>query len=395
VDRGVPALERPMSEYQYYEFVAIDRPLTAKEQNELRAVSTRGRISASSFVNDYQWGDLKADPRDWMRRYFDAHLYLANWGTRRIALRLPKSLLDPALAATYCVGHSASSASTGEHVILDLHSEDEDGDEEWWEDEGALVSIVPVRAELATGDTRLLYLAWLLCVQNQELDEDSLEPAVPPGLAELSGPLRSLASFLRLDDDLLETAAQVSAPLTRKAPSAAAITKWVRNLPTADKDQALVRLLRGDGVHLRAELLRQYSGGATVNAAGGGRTVGELLAGAQTRWTARQRQAEKRKAAEQARREAAAAAAREQRLDELAADPERVWQRVAELIATKKPKEYDAAVALLADLQALGERDGRRKAFRGRIHQLCQEHARKQSLLDRLERAGLYVSPPV
>ncbi|GAA1505626.1 hypothetical protein GCM10009827_019090 [Dactylosporangium maewongense] len=381
-----------MSEYQYYEFVAIDRPLTATEQNELRAVSTRGRISASSFVNDYQWGDLKADPRDWMKRYFDAHLYLANWGTRRIALRLPTSLLDPALAATYCVGHSASSVSTGEHVILDLHSEDEDGDEEWWEDEAALASIVPARAELAAGDTRLLYLAWLLCVQNQELDEDSLEPAVPPGLADLSGPLRSLADFLRLDEDLLETAAETSAPLTTKAPSAAALTKWVKHLPAADKDQVIVRLLRGDGAHLRAELLRRYGGGAPIEPAGGGRTVGELLAGAQRRWAARERQTQERKAAEQARREAAAAAASEQRLDELAADPEQAWQRVAELIATKKPKEYDAAVALLADLKALGERDGQRKAFRGRIHQLCQAHARKPSLLDCLERAGLYVS---
>jgi hypothetical protein len=51
-----------MSEYQYYEFVAIDRPLTAKQQDELRAVSTRGRISSSSFVNDYQWGRPEGRP---------------------------------------------------------------------------------------------------------------------------------------------------------------------------------------------------------------------------------------------------------------------------------------------------------------------------------------------
>ena len=30
-----------MSEYQYYEFQAIDRPLGAKEMSELRAYSTR------------------------------------------------------------------------------------------------------------------------------------------------------------------------------------------------------------------------------------------------------------------------------------------------------------------------------------------------------------------
>ena len=378
-----------MSEYQYYEFVAVDRPLTADEQSELRAVSTRGRITASSFANDYQWGDLKADPRKWMERYFDAHLYLANWGTRRIALRLPVQLLEPDVAATFCVGDSASSWATDEHVILDLRSEDEDGDEEWWEDEGALASIVPVRAELAAGDQRLLYLAWLLCVQNQELDEEDLEPTVPPGLGQLSGPLRSLVDFLRLDKDLLSTAAQVSAPLTTRAPTAAALTKWVKQLPEADKDEVIVRLLRGDGAHLRAELLRRYGGGAASATVAGGRTVGELLTGAERRWAERQRVAEERKAAERVRREAAAAAAREQRLDELSVDPEGAWQRVAELIATKKPKEYDAAVALLAYLQALAERDGQRKAFRGRMHELRQEHARKPSLIERLERASL------
>ena len=42
-----------MSEYQYYEFQAIDRRLTAKEVSVLREFSTRARISPTSFVNDY------------------------------------------------------------------------------------------------------------------------------------------------------------------------------------------------------------------------------------------------------------------------------------------------------------------------------------------------------
>jgi hypothetical protein len=378
-----------VSEYQYYEFVAIDRPLTAAEQGELRRVSTRGRITASSFVNEYEWGDLKADPRQWMERYFDGHLYLANWGTRRIALRLPVQLLDPELAATYCVGHSATSWTTDEHVILDLWSRDEDGDEEWWEEGAALASIVPVRGELAAGDRRLLYLAWLLCVQNDEVDEDEMEPPVPPGLATLSGPLQSLAGFLRLDENLLEMASEASAALDSRAPSTAELTEWVQRLPEADKNQVLLRLLRGDGAHLRAELLRRYGGGAADAVQGGGRTAGELLAGAELISAEQRRLADGHAAAERARQEAAAAFAREQRLDALAADPERAWRRVDELIATKKPREYDEAVALLVDLKALGELDGLRKAFRGRMHQLRQEHARKPSLLERIERAGL------
>ncbi|MGI5191086.1 hypothetical protein ACQEVI_23300 [Promicromonospora sp. CA-289599] len=82
-----------MSEYQYYEFLAIDRPLTAEQQAAVRELSTRAQISATSFMNEYDWGDFKGDPLQLVRRYYDAHLYYANWGTRRLILRLPATAL--------------------------------------------------------------------------------------------------------------------------------------------------------------------------------------------------------------------------------------------------------------------------------------------------------------
>ena len=54
---------------------------------ELRSRSSRATITATSFVNEYQWRDLKGDPADWMRRYFDAFVYTANWCSCRLALR--------------------------------------------------------------------------------------------------------------------------------------------------------------------------------------------------------------------------------------------------------------------------------------------------------------------
>ncbi|MFB7630539.1 hypothetical protein ACFC0M_06265 [Streptomyces sp. NPDC056149] len=42
-----------MSEYQYYEFQALDRPLSHAEQDQLRSISTRARITATSFTNTY------------------------------------------------------------------------------------------------------------------------------------------------------------------------------------------------------------------------------------------------------------------------------------------------------------------------------------------------------
>jgi hypothetical protein len=83
-----------MSEYQYYEFIAIDEPLTPKQMAELRSRSSRASITPTSFVNDYQWGNRKGDPVDWMRRYFDAHVYVANWCTCCLYLRVPKDAFD-------------------------------------------------------------------------------------------------------------------------------------------------------------------------------------------------------------------------------------------------------------------------------------------------------------
>ncbi len=378
-----------MSEYQFYEFVAIDRPLTSKQQDDLRAVSTRGRISSSGFVNDYQWGDLKGDPRVWMERYFDAHLYLANWGTHRIALRLPRAALDAATAARYCMGEAASSWVTRTHVIVDLHSEDDEGVEDWVDPEGRLAAIVPARAELAAGDLRPLYLAWLLAVQGRELAEDELEPPVPAGLGELSGPQRALADFLRLYPDLLSAAAEASDPLTVAAPTAAVLGRWLKGLPAADKDALLLRVLRGDGALLRSEMLRHFHGGDGGPHPDGGRTVGELLAASEKAFAIRQEATRKREAEKRRQREQQASAAKAERLVVLARHPAQAWKKVDTLIEAKRAKEYDAAVTLLEDLHALAVRDDDLTGFAVRMGRLREQNTRKPSLIDRFDRAQL------
>jgi hypothetical protein len=83
-----------MSEYQYYEFQAIDRPLGEADRQALRDLSTRARITATSFTNSYEWGSFKGDPAKLMELWFDLHLYFANWGSRRLMMRLPKRLVD-------------------------------------------------------------------------------------------------------------------------------------------------------------------------------------------------------------------------------------------------------------------------------------------------------------
>lgn len=381
-----------MSEYQYYEFTAVDRPLTGRERAELRALSTRAEITATSFVNTYEWGDFKGDPRTLMERYFDAHLYLANWGTHQLMLRLPKHVLHPATVAQYCQGDSASAWTTGKHVIIDLHDEDEDGTDAWDLDgHGLLTSIIPVRAGLAAGDLRLLYLAWLRCAQSEEIADDEREPPVPAGMGTLDAPLTAVAEFLRIDPDLIAAAAAGSAPAASGEPTAAQLRKWVVGLHARDKDAILTDLITGGDSHLRNRLLRRYRVAHPTDAftPTAVRTAGQLLATAADLRAERERRDAEQRESDRVRRERSAAAARQRHLDTLAVDQPAAWQRVDELIATKKPREYDTAVQLLVDLRDLGERDGDSSLFRHRLAELRAVHGRKPSLLERLNLAGL------
>ena len=274
-----------MSEYQYYEFVAVDRPLTAAEQAEVRQLSTRAKITATSFTNEYHWGDFKGSPGEMMQCYYDAHLYLANWGTHRIMLRLPRASLDPEIAGQYCVDGLVTISTTREHVILDLTSEDETGD--WVEDvEDSLSAIVGVRSELAMGDLRPLYLAWLSTYGAWERDEDAFddededteEPPVPAGLGSLTAPQRALADFLGLDPDLLDVAAEASPGLPEVKDNAPALATHIAKLPVSDKDRLLMLLTQGQAARARMELLQGiHKDPDDQQCSSPQRTVGELL----------------------------------------------------------------------------------------------------------------------
>jgi hypothetical protein len=274
-----------MSEYQYYEFLAVDRPLTEAEQDEVREFSSRATITATSFVNEYQWGDFRGDPGHLMRQYYDAHLYLANWGTHRIMLRMPCALLDPAVAAKYCVDDQVTVSVAGEDLIIDMVSEDEEGDwdsggEEW------LAAIVGVRAELAAGDLRPLYLAWLSAYGTWERDEDAFdeededrrEPPVPAGLGTLTAPQLALADFLRVDAELLKVAAQASPSRPTGRDDPGALAARIAGLPDGEKDRLLLLVVQDQGARVKMELLHGLRGDQDTGlGAEAGRTVGELL----------------------------------------------------------------------------------------------------------------------
>jgi hypothetical protein len=269
-----------VSEYQSYEFVALDHPLTAAEMAELRSISTRAQITPTRFFNEYQWGDLKADPAELLARYFDVHVYFANWGSRRLMFRLPKPAVNLDDLRACVPGGPATLTVTEHHVVLDLWSETEEPEDEWFEDGQLLASLTPLRAELLRGDRRVAYLAWLLAVQAGELDPDSPEPWVPHGLDTPSASLAALTGFLRIDPDLLAAAAEAG---VEDAGEMERFRGWVERLSARERQRWLLRAVDNLDLAVGSALLGEFRRAHPAVAAEQGRTMEQLLARAEER----------------------------------------------------------------------------------------------------------------
>ncbi|MEP7273146.1 MAG: hypothetical protein ABI882_16725 [Acidobacteriota bacterium] len=378
-----------MSEYQYYEFRAIDRHLTKPEMTALRARSSRAQITPTSFVNEYSWGNFRGNADKWMEKYFDAFLQFDAWGTHVLKLRLPAEVINPKIVKQYCVGESAFVSKGRGDLIITFFADETDPD--WSIDPEKLDSFIPLRTELARGDLRALYLGWLLCVQNEELDEDDLEPAVPPGLGRLSPALGILVDFLEIDPYLLLVAAESSPPLKEFELRPEEVRSWVSSLPIKDKDRLLADTVINGGQAVSAALLSRFlieRGPRPDVESGARRTAGELLTAANAKFEERQRVQREKRDQEEAARVRAEEAAREKYLESLAGREEGVWAEIEFLIAKKQQGTYQRAVELVIDLRDVEERT-KEDDFHTRLEELWNRHIRKFAFVERLRKAGL------
>ena len=383
-----------MSEYQYYEFRALDQPLTKDQMAELRDLSSRAHITPVSFVNVYNYGDFRGSPRELMETYFDAFLYLSNWGTRELMFRIPKRLVDLESISAYCFEETLACWSAGEHVVFAFRAEIEDAD--WEEGEGWLTSLVQLRSDVMNDDHRCLYLGWLLAAQDGYIEDDEIEPPVPAGLKELPPALETLVEFLCLDIDLITAAAKSSASDAQSGLSRKEIVTWVGRLSSKEREKVLVTILEGSNPHILAELRkRALSDIRGAHGTGGGarksdrRTVGELVArskaAAQERWKA---EAE-RLAREKAKRDREEAAHRKEYLEYLTGKEEDLWNQIEEHIAAKHHVHYDQAVSLLVDLRDLAAMNGNQPEFLRRMKALHGRNANRSALVKRFLDAKL------
>ena len=375
-----------MSEYQYFEWQTVNRLLTQAEQDAVRHLSSHIEVSGSRAIVTYSWGDFKHDPRQVLVRFFDAHLYMANWGSRRLMYRFPARSLSRETIEPYCVRDQITCKTLGGFDVLDLDLSEEEGGA-WIEGEGALSDLIPLWNDILQGDHRLLYLAWLkaMSIRGDEPPDDrkssvakSMEPAVPPGLRQLSPALKQFLNLFEVPPCLVEAAAEVSLELEET--SGTNFYPLVAQLSRNDCDGFLCRFAGGDtaaGMELKKRLLSLMPCKPAAQPVR--LSIGQLLKRADAIENER-----KRRRAEQARRK------HTMEMKALASCETETWQEVEVLVGLKQSKHYAAAVQLLVKLRELAEFQNLKADFWQRLEGFCGRYSNRPGFKWRVEQAKLF-----
>ena len=244
-----------MGHFQYYEFQAIDRMLTTAEIAELNSLSSRGIIAPYNAKFIYHYGDFRGKVEEILVNHFDMMMYTSNWGTRRLAFRLPDHLIQLERILHYQIEDVINIKKYNNSVVIDVDIQSDDLSS-WIEEEDAkniLACLLPLRNDLMRGDYRSLYLSCMAGYSAGILEEYEMNDiAVPNGLNELSYSLQKLIDFFEIPEDLLTHYAANSSQLQP-------LNINLNNLSLNEAKEILAKLLNKEP-NLDIELIRKLEG---------------------------------------------------------------------------------------------------------------------------------------
>jgi hypothetical protein len=368
-----------MSEYQRYEFMTSDRPLTRAQLDAVNALSSHIEASSTHALIEYHWGDFKHDPITVLHEFFDGFLYWANWGSPELALRFPHGILPADLLDDYDLDEFVTFTRYPDYDILDIHFGEMEAPDEWTEYE--LGSLIPIRDELMEGDLRALYIAWLasqrmIGSEDEEEDEEISVPAAPPAFGRLTAAQQALAELLQVPQELLvATARHSKAAVPSTGDDVAA---WVKLLPPNRQNEYLVRLARKEpGLsRLLVKELRELSQDKTTETPSTGEHVTYATLLAESKAIKAQLEREKREQEQ---------LARQRHLQEIHDHQDDYWHQVDLAVMRSSGTGYDEAVRLLIELRGAAEQFKETQAFQERFRAWVRPHLRRPAFVKRLQ----------
>src|SRR5947209_626491 len=372
-----------MSEYQRYEFMTIDRPLTRAQLDAVNDLSSHIEASSTHALIEYHWEYFKHDPIKLLHEFFDGFLYWANWGSPELALRFPHGILPADLINGYDLDDFVTFTQHPDYDILDIHFGEMEGPDEWIEYE--LGSLISIRDELMEGDLRALYIVWLAGQhmmggydeeEDEEEDYEISVPPVPPAFGTLTAAQEALAELLQVPEELLVAAARHSKAAVSSTGDN--ITAWVKLLPPDRSNDYLVRLARNEpGLsRLLVKELRELSPDKTTVRPSTGERVTYATLLAESKDIKAQLEREKREQEQMARR---------RHLQDIHDHQDDYWQQVEQAVIRGTGTGYDEALQLLIELRDAADQFKETQEFQERFPAWVRPHLRRPAFVKRLQ----------
>ena len=373
-----------MSEYQYFEFVSVDGPISDEGMRYAQGCSSRAEVSRFRWTNVCHFGDFHGDA-EMLLKYYDAHFYIANWGTVRFALAFPEGVLDDASLQPYLrfndrYEDTLRVKTTNGRCIV-WWERNEEGGWGWTEGDGNIDSLVAIREELMRGDYRALFLGWLADFHPDEWrdprDNGVLVPPIPPGLDCLTPALKSLIDQFPVDPNSLTVAAGQSEDTM---PDRVPVVDVLGTLPIPEMKVLLQQVAEGDGSRVMSKLNRLTCPRVETPVAPPLTCVDFAAKAIEVRAVRLKKEAE----AEEAERKRKAAK-RKRHLDSVMKRADRIWAGLDPLMDQKVASAYDDAAKQLKELRAAYQQAGKDSAFQTRLNTSRDQYARRPAMMRRIK----------
>jgi hypothetical protein len=375
-----------MSQYQHYEFHAIDKPLDNEAMRAVNDMSSRVRLSPRKAVFTYSYSDFRYRVEDVLTDHFDFMFYIANWGTRRLMMKFPEEVVDYEKLIQYDTNEfdffpiEIHVFKKRGFVILDInHSEEE---ESWWIEEIDYgYEFLDIRKNIIDGDYQALFLIWLRFLEeyydSDEFDDNySFDRSlIPPNLNKLNTFSDAVKGVYGVSDEWFD-----------------AILSYSENTSTIDFESLLQQLSKErmveylqmvlkDKPNIKANLVKELKKLGNISEPKQYTSYIKLIDIGKKASTIEAINAEQiRKENERKKKE---------EMQQIRQNEARIRKEIVDNVIKAKPKSYDLAVSQILELKAMYEYFDESSTFSDLLVYILNLYPRRTALKNRLKQKGI------
>lgn len=376
-----------MSQFQYYEFHAIDKTLSTEDLEAVRQISSRVRLSTHKAVFTYSYGSFRYKEEEVLLDHFDFMIYKASWGAKRIMLKFPEETVDYELLKKYRISvtdyyqQDIRVLKKSGFVILDLYYTEEDSYS--WIDENVgddWYLFLDLRTEIMNGDCRSLFAVWLRFLEGLykstgfDVDYNFESILIPPNLSTLTRTGQELKVFYETKQDWWDAMCLYSKTEVKEA------IDYEQRLLEMPKDRMIVylQMILRDEVNLKIRLTKELKDESKTKKEI--RWLSLLEIGGKVADIEHLRREKERQ--EEARQE-------RRRMEKLKLQQYKMEKEIPIDLELGRKVYYKMAISKMKDLKNMHEFFGTQEEFGLFLNEVLPQHTKKTSLMNMLRDEGL------